>query len=194
MECKVCKKIIADGSSFCNFCGSKQEMILSALTMDQMLEQIQNEISVTGYSFSEAGLINCKKWIKEFGFEIVFESVETALSQYLIEDKNGNYTQDSINEVFSKIGGIAKNKHTAITKPYISDAKRIINYAKKVFFINYYESNDLNADLNNLLYFFFTTKQYDGKVDDILAFVRGSKDKYEFLDKIDQLKDKFEIE
>ena len=47
---------------------------------------------------------------------------------------------------------------------------------------------------DNFLYFFFTTKQYDGKVDDILAFVRGSKDKYEFLDKIDQLKDKFEIE
>ena len=111
------------------------------------------------------------------------------MAQYLIEDKDGNYTEKSIDEVFSKIGGIAKNKHTALTKPYISDVRRITNYAKKAFYINYYEMEDLTADLNNLLYYFFNTKQYDGKVEDILALVRGSKDKYEFFDKIEALKE-----
>ena len=48
---------------------------------------------------------------------------------------------------------------------------------------------DLTTDLNNLLYYFFNTKQYDGKVEDILALVRGSKDKYEFFDKIKLLKE-----
>lgn len=194
MECIVCKKDIADGSVFCNFCGSKQEVADAELSTEQMLKKIQDIISITGYSFSETGLLECKKWIREFGFDILCESVETSLSQYLIKGKDGKYTEASVNEVFAKIGGIAKNKHTEITKPYISDVRRITNYAKKAFYINYYELNDLNADLNNILYFLFTTKQYEGKVEDILALVRGSKDKYEFFEKIESLKTKYGVE
>ena len=189
MECLHCKKTIADGSMFCNFCGTKQ-VAAQELNIDEMAEQIQNKLrTITGYVFNEAGFLRCKKWIKDFGFDIVLDSVETAMAQYLIEDNDGNYTEKSIDEVFSKIGGIAKNKHTALTMPYISDVRRITNYAKKAFYINYYEMEDLTTDLNNLLYYFFNTKQYDGKVEDILALVRGSKDKYEFFDKIELLKE-----
>ena len=194
MECLNCKKDIADGSMFCNFCGAKQEST-PKLNIDELAEQIQEKLrSVTGYGFNETGFLKCKKWIRDFGFDIVYDSVETALAQYLIEDKGGNYTEKSIDEVFSKIGGIAKNKHTALTKPYISDVRRITNYAKKVFYINYYELEDLTADLNNLLYYFFNTKQYDGKVENILALVRGSKDKNEFFDKIESLKETYNID
>lgn len=193
MECVACKKDIADGSMFCNFCGSKQTVTSAELSLNQMLDKVQDLISITGYSFSETGLLDCKKWIREFGFEILCESIETALSQYLVKDDDGKYTEASVNEVFSKIGGIAKNKHTAITKPYISDVRRITNYAKKAFYINYYELNDLSADLSNILYYFFSTNQYDGKLDDILALVRGSKDKYEFFEKIETLKSEHSI-
>ena len=194
MECLHCKKTIADSSMFCNFCGTKQ-VAAQELNIDEMAEQIQNKLrSITGYGFNEAGFLRCKKWIKDFGFDIVLDSVETAMAQYLIEDNDGSYTEKSIDEVFSKIGGIAKNKHTALTKPYISDVKRITNYAKKAFYINYYEMEDLTTDLNNLLYYFFNSKQYDGKVEDILALVRGSKDKQEFFDKIEALKETYNID
>ena len=153
-----------------------------------MLDKVQDLISITGYSFSETDILDCKIWIREFGFDILCESIETALSQYLVKGDDGKYTESSVNEVFSKIGGIAKNKHIAITKHYISDVRRITNYAKKAFYINYYELNDLSVDLNNILYYFFTSNQYDGKVDDMLAFVRGSKDKYGFFEKIETLK------
>lgn len=185
MECVVCKKNIADGSMFCNFCGSKQTVQSAEMSLDEMLDKVQDLFSITGYSFSEVGILKCKKWIREFGFEILCESIETALLQYLVKGDNGKYTELSVNEAFSKIGGIAKNKHTAITKPYISDVRRITNYAKKAFYINYCELDDLNADLNNILYYFFTTNQYEGKVDAIIALVRGSKDKYEFFNKIE---------
>ena len=188
MECLHCKKTITDGSMFCNFCGTKQE-IAQELSIDEKVEQIQEKLrSVTGRIFNKAGFLKCQEWIKEFGFDIVYDSIETALVQYLIVDKDGKCTPESVNEVFSKIGGIAKNKHTALTKPYISDVKRITNYAQKAFYINYYEMKDLTVDLNNLLYHFFNTKQYDGKVEDILALIRGSKDKYEFFEKIELLK------
>ena len=193
MECVCCKKNIPDGSLFCNFCGSNQEV--SQESIEDMVQKVQDKLSsVTGFCYGKTGVLRCKKWIKEFGFEIVYDSVETALSQYLIEDKNGNYTEDSVDEAFSKIGGIAKNKHTALTKPYISDVRRITNYAKKAFYINYYELEDITADLNNLLYYFFNTKQYEGKVEDILALVRGSKDKYEFFEKIDMLKETYNVD
>ena len=185
MICVACKKEITNGPVFCNFCGSKQTANATELSLDEMLEKVQDLISITGYSFSETGILNCKKWIREFGFEILCESIQTALSQYLVKGNDGKYTEASVDEVFSKIGGIAKNKHNAITKPYISDVRRITNYAKKAFYINYYELNDLSADLNNILYYFFTSNQYDGKVDYILALVRGSKDKYEFFEKIE---------
>ena len=188
MKCVCCKKNIPDGSLFCNFCGSKQEV--SQESIEDMVQKIQDKLSsVTGFCYSKTGVLRCKKWIKEFGFEIVYDSVETALSQYLIEDKNGNYTEDSVDEAFSKIGGIAKNKHIACTKPYISDVRRITNYAKKAFYINYYEMEDLTVELNNLLYYFFNSKQYEGKVEDILAMIRGSKDKHEFFGKIEMLKE-----
>ena len=194
MECLHCKKTIADGSMFCNFCGTKQ-VAAQELNIDEMAEQIQNKLrSITGYGFNEAGFLRCKKWIKDFVFDILLDIVETAMAQYLIEDNDGSYTEKSIDEVFSKIGGIAKNKHTALTKPYISDVKRITNYAKKAFYINYYEMEDLTTDLNNLLYYFFNSKQYDGKVEDILALVRGSKDKQEFFDKIEALKETYNID
>ena len=45
-----------------------------------------------------------------------------------------------------------------------------------------------------LLYYFFNTNQYDGKVEDILALIRGSKDKYEFFNKIDFLKEIYNID
>lgn len=188
MECVACKKDIAEGSMFCNYCGSKQMVTPVEMTLDEMIAKAQDLVSITGYSFSDTGILDCKKWIREFGFEILCESIETALSQYLVKGNDGKYTEASVNEVFSKIGGIAKNKHTAITKPYISDVRRITNYAKKAFYINYYELNDLSADLNNILYYFFTSNQYDGKVDYILALIRGSKDKYEFFEKIETLK------
>lgn len=163
-------------------------------SIEQMVDEIQEKLrDATGYGFNEAGVLRCKKWIREFGYDIVYDSVETSLYQYLIQDKSGNYTEDSIDMVFSKIGGIAKNKHNALTKPYISDAKRVINYAKKSFCITSSELNDLSADLNNLLYFFFTTNQYDDKVEFMLSLVRGSKDKYEFFEKIEETKEKYSI-
>ena len=68
MECVVCKKDIADDSMFCNFCGSKQTVQSVEMSLDEMLDKVQDLISITGYSFSETGILDCKIWIREFGF------------------------------------------------------------------------------------------------------------------------------
>lgn len=193
MECFKCGKTIDNNSTYCNYCGSKQEITIEK-TEDEMIKKIQNLISITGSIFNSSGVEQCKQWIKEFSFEILYDSISTSIAQYLVESESGGYTEDSVNEVFNKIGGIAKNKHTEMTRPYVSDVRRITNYLKKVFYINYYELNDLSADLNNLLYYFYTTNQYDNKVEDILSMIRGSKTKTDFFDKIEALKSMYNIE
>lgn len=70
MECVACKKDFVDGSMFCNFCGSKQTVTSVEMSLDEMIDKIQDLISITGYSFSETGILDCKKWIREFGFEM----------------------------------------------------------------------------------------------------------------------------
>ena len=64
----------------------------------------------------------------------------------------------------------------------------------KIFRFNYYELNDLSTDLSNLLYYFFVTNQYDGKIEGILALARGSHDKYEFFGKVAELKKIYDIQ
>ena len=68
MECFRCKRLIADDSMFCNFCGSKQEKT-QELSTDEMIDRIQEKLSsVTGYSFNETGRLKCEKWMVDFGF------------------------------------------------------------------------------------------------------------------------------
>lgn len=193
MNCLNCDKKIPKDSAFCKFCGANQNGE-NKLTKTEMLSNITELFSITGFQINDAGQLKCEKWIDEFGYDIVLDSVKTALTKYLIKDDNGGYTLESVSEAFSKIGGIAYNKHNNISKPYITDVYRIIGYVKKSFYLNHYELDELSVDLNNLLYYLFNSKQYEGKVEDILALVRGSRNKYEFLDKIAELKDFFGVQ
>lgn len=190
MNCLNCDKEIPEDSVFCKYCGEKQDDN-TILTKTDMLSNIKELFTITGFQINETGEIKFEQWIDEFGYDIVLDSVKTAFTQYLIKDDSGNYTCESVSEAFSKIGGIAYNKHNNISKPYISDVYRIIGYVKKSFCLNHYEVDELFVDLNNLLYYLFNSKQYEGKVEDILALVRGSRNKYDFFDKIAELKDFF---
>ena len=188
MKCLRCNKEIPNDSIYCNYCGIKQESLLKEQNIAAMVDEIEAILSVTHSCFSEIGRALCEQQIKEFGFDIVLESAKISLAQYLRYDDKGQPTDDSVSKVFKMIGGIAKNKYDSIHKPYLSDVKRIMNYAKKAFYLNWYNERDLNADLNNILYEYFIANQYDRIVEDILTMIRGSRDKEEFFDKLNELK------
>ena len=160
---------------------------------EDLVEQIEKLLAITGYSFNVKGKMECATWIKDFGFELVVDSVKTALSQYLRQDNTGNYTKESINKVFNSIGGICYNKYMEKTKPYIAGTKKIINYCKKKFRVNWYKEQDLNSIIGMLLYHYYEIGSYDEKMEMLMQYARTSQDINDYLDIISKLKERLDL-
>ena len=60
--------------------------------------------SLTGQGFTDAGIINLRKLIKEFDLPNVITAIEISVSQYY------DGTSESAEKVFNKIGGICYNR------------------------------------------------------------------------------------
>lgn len=172
---------------------SPQKIKSSQIHDVDLVEQIQKLLAITGYSFNEKGKMDCAVWIKEYGFDIVEESVQIALSQYLKYDSTGNLTEESINKVFNNIGGICYNKHMEKVKPYIAGTRRIVNYCNKRFRVNWYEERDLNSIIGKLLYYFYTKGMYEDKFEMLLQYAYTSPDIDSYLDTITELKENLNL-
>lgn len=160
---------------------------------EDLVEQIEKLLAITGYSFNAKGKIECATWIKDFGFELVVDSVKIALSQYLKQDDTGNYTEESINKVFKNIGGICYNKYEEKTKPYIAGTKKIINYCKRKFRVNWYREQDLNSIIGALLYYYYTIGEYDEKLEMLMQYARTSQELDDYLDIIGEIKQRLNL-
>jgi hypothetical protein len=60
--------------------------------------------SATGFSVNETGMLNLRKWIREFELPEVINAIEIAISQYFDE------THEGAEKAFNKIGGICYNR------------------------------------------------------------------------------------
>lgn len=72
--------------------------------------------------FSDSGKDDCKKWIKKFGFEEVYESTKTSISQYY------DHTQESVSKVFNMIPRICNGRKKQKENPNLYK----INYLCKI--------------------------------------------------------------
>lgn len=172
---------------------SPKKIKVAQIDDEDLVKHIEKLLAVTGYSFNAKGKMECATWIKDFGFELVVDSVKIALSQYLRQDNAGNYTEESINKVFKNLGGICYNKFEEKTKPYIAGTKRIINYCKKRFRVNWYKEQDLNSIIGMLLYHFYTVGVYDEKLEMLMQYARTSQDIDGYLDTITEMKERLNL-
>jgi len=62
---------------------------------------------ITPFSISDGYKAKLKLMIKKFGFNDIISATDKAIEKYLRYDKNGDLTQDSVNDALNKIGGIA---------------------------------------------------------------------------------------
>lgn len=60
--------------------------------------------SATSYSVNDTGMLNLRKWIREFELPDVINAIEIAVSQYFDD------TQEGAEKAFNKIGGICYNR------------------------------------------------------------------------------------
>lgn len=185
--CNNCGKEIEANSIFCNFCGAKQMASNEILPIDKQIALIEETLSITKSTFSDKGRIICEKWINEFGFDLVLESVKIAITQYLRFDNNGKPEQNSVTTVFNKIGGICRNKKMASEKPYEAYTKKIMNYANKKWYLNYRDNEELEANITKLLYYYHKIGNLENKSEDLFILLKSTPERYDFIDKTSQL-------
>ncbi len=59
------------------------------------------------YLLNDGCIRTLHKYLKKYGFKEVIEAIDTATSQYLKYNKEGQINQDSVNTAFYKIGAYA---------------------------------------------------------------------------------------
>lgn len=104
--------------------------------------------NATGHTFSEYGRNNCKKEIKKYGFEEVYECTKISIDQYY-EPNN----EESITKTFNYIGKICANREFQKKNPMMYKVNYLLKIAKnrlpylreydlKKFLINNLEEED----------------------------------------------------
>ena len=161
---------------------SKRVELLSQIDeSEDLVADIERMLSITGYSFNPKGKINCATWIKDYGYDIVLESTRIALQQYLVCDDTGNFTEESINLVFSKLGGICNNKFQEKTRPYIAGTKKVVNYCKKKFRLSWRDEKEIEECIGKLLYYYYKNGAYVDKLENYMQLARTTPDKYDLI-------------
>lgn len=64
--------------------------------------------SVDPYHLNESGLRTAAKYLRKFSLNDLLSAMDIAVSQYVVRDKDGNPTGESVNLAWSKIPGIAR--------------------------------------------------------------------------------------
>lgn len=91
---------------------------------DEMVDNIEQLLSdATDNHFSEYGRNDCKRLIKKYGFEEVYESTKISIQQYYIPND-----KESITKTFNYIGRICSVRKTQRENPLAKD----INYLCKI--------------------------------------------------------------
>ena len=140
---------------------------------NDMVDKIEELLSVTNNQFSEYGRANCIKAIKRYGFEEVYECTKISLSQYYIEGD-----EESINKTFNYIWKICavrakqKDKPNAYKINYlIKIAKNRLNYVDekrlKVFLKKNYSENDFE----NIKFIFCNVKNWTELKEELLLYI-----------------------
>ena len=184
MKCEKCFSELSNDAVFCQFCGAKQE---NQNNIEAQIDAVEDKLNITECGFSDKGRIDCREWIREFGFEEVCLAVNIALKQYLKFDKDGKPIQSSVNEIFSKISGICHNRKIAQEKPYLSDALKIYNYANKKFSLSSNQGHECKNNIERILQIYSKSDDYSDNFDELFWQLKKSDNKWVFLDLLNDI-------
>lgn len=136
-----------------------EELNERRLQLEMMMEwreglvQIDNDkLAIAQEKFEEAaicsinsnGLKKLRTIIKKFPFDIVLDSIDVSVNQYLKSDGEGYYTSESIEKSFNMIGRICTNKVKGQEKPYLKELYYIRGILRnRLAYVNDYVAFDL---------------------------------------------------
>jgi len=151
----------------------------------QQLGIIEDKLTeFTGHVLTEQGRNNYRRALKKYGLQLMLDSIDAAITQYLQHDKNGKPTERSITKVFDYVIRICKCKNLNKDKPYMKELFYIrgilrnrLNYLVEWKALDYLERAYLaDASLDSLKECAKTVKNWSQFCDSIEEFIRRQED------------------
>lgn len=96
------------------------------------------------YSLNEKGQADVAKLVKQYPYELLKECIDIGVASYFRYDKDGELTQDSVNDFLNKLGGIAFNKSRS---PIDQEISHLVSIGRLKF--NYWDKNRAAQILHN---------------------------------------------
>lgn len=88
----------------------------------QQIDIIEDRLSEsTGHVLTEQGRSNYRRALREYGLQLMLDSIDVAVEQYLRRDEDGKPTDDSISKVFDYVIRICRCKELNKSKPYMKE-------------------------------------------------------------------------
>lgn len=122
---------------------------------DKQVDEIEKILEPTGNIFSDYGRENCKKLIKKYGFEEVYESTIISFKNYYLKGD-----EESIKKCFNYISRICITRSKQKNNPNLYRINYLIKIAKNNFryvneiklkrFLNYYFKEEDFENLKNI--------------------------------------------
>lgn len=136
---------------------------------DEQVDKIEELLSITGSSFSEFGRADCKKNIKKYGFDEVYECTKISIDQYF---KEGD--EESVTKTFNYIGKICANRKYQKDNPkaakinyLIKIAKNRLSYVSEYALKKYLMSNFEEEDFENVKEIFKSCPHWTALMEDL---------------------------
>ena len=102
------------------------------------------------FSPTESGEKIIRGIIKKYPLETVLDAIEISTSQYLETDRDGKFTEKSVNKAFDYIGKICANKKREQEKPYLKELYYVRGILKnRLSYINMWQALDLLEEAYN---------------------------------------------
>lgn len=143
----------------------KRRQLKKLVEWEEKIEEFENEqvdiiddlLSKIGTKFSKYGREECKRYIKKYGFEEVYESTKTSIERYYI---NGD--EESILKTVKYIFRICVNRDLQRKNPMLEKANYLVYIAKinfgeidgkslKYFLLEYIDEEDFE-EIKKLIY------------------------------------------
>lgn len=90
---------------------------------------------VQGFHLNERGIQTLKKLTTQFEVDEIMDAIRTATDQYL-QVVDGKFTQESVEEAWTKVAGICRIRRTEKDKPYIRDLLYIRGILRNRMYVN----------------------------------------------------------
>jgi len=109
---------------------------LADITGDVVKRLADKWTEYTKYCLAPHGLTMLKKWVKKFPLEDILEAMDIAVDSYLKFDKTGQAIHESVDNAFTKMGGICHYKSVERKDPDLREIYRVRSILRNRGYVN----------------------------------------------------------